>query len=124
MGKRMVPSFANLFMDNLEDRLLTWTSARPYIWWHYINNIFAVWDKGQDKLNVFLRKTNEFHHSIKFTAGFSMDRVRFLDTTVTLEGDTIWTDLYTKPTNTHQYLSLDSCHPKNIVPPQFPTARA
>ena len=39
----------------------------------------------------------------------------FLDTTVILDGRTIQTDLYTKPTDTHQYLSPDSCHPRHCT---------
>ena len=31
--------------------------------------------------------------------------------TVRLENDQIKTDLYVKPTDTHQYLRMDSCHP-------------
>ena len=115
VGTVMAPSFANLFMAILEDRLLTWTSTRPYIWWRYIDDVFAIWDGGQDQFDVFLREINEFHHCIKFAAEFSMDRVTFLDTTMILEGDAIQTEMYTKPTDTHQYLSLDSCHAKHCT---------
>ena len=37
----------------------------------------------------------------------------FLDTKSSLVGDTIYVDLYTKPTDTHQYLLPTSCHPKH-----------
>ena len=37
----------------------------------------------------------------------------FLDTKSNLVGDTISVDLYTKPTDTHQYLLSISCHPKH-----------
>ena len=39
----------------------------------------------------------------------------FLDTTVILDRNTIHTDLYTKPTDTHQSLSPESCHPKRYT---------
>ena len=35
--------------------------------------------------------------------------------TAILDGTTIHTDLYTKPTDTHQYLSPESCHPKHYT---------
>ena len=41
--------------------------------------------------------------------------VSFLDTTVILVGGILHTDLYTKPTDTHQYLSSNSCHPKQCT---------
>ncbi len=61
---------------------------------------------GQESLDNFLDQINEFHNTIKFTAEYSTERISFLDTTVILYGNTIHTDLYTKPTDTHQYLSL------------------
>ena len=58
---------------------------------------------------------NTFHNTIKFTAEGSTNRVSFLDTTVILDVGTIHTDLYTKPTDTHQCLSPESCHPKHCT---------
>ena len=38
-----------------------------------------------------------------------------MDVLVTLTNDgTISTDLYTKPTDTHQYLHVNSCHPNHV----------
>ena len=115
MGTRMAPSYANLFMAKLEETLLTQTTISPRIWWRYIDDVFAIWDKGQDELENFLQQINTFHNTIKFTAEWSTDPVSFLDTTVILDAGTIHTDLYTKPTDTHQYLSPESCHPKHCT---------
>ena len=122
MGTRMAPSYANLFMAKLEEDLLAWTSARPHTWWRYIDDIFAIWEHGRESLMTFLDQINSFHPSIKFTAETSTQQVSFLDTTVILEGNNIHTDLYTKPTDTHQYLSPDSCHPKHCTT-SIPLAR-
>ena len=35
MGTRMPPSYANLFMPELEGTLLAQTTTRPQIWWRY-----------------------------------------------------------------------------------------
>lgn len=115
MGTRMAPSYANLFMSDLETRLLTWTTRRPCTWWRYIDDIFAIWEHGQESLTTFLEQINAFHPTIKFTAEYSTEKVSFLDTTVFLDGNTLYTDLYTKPTDTHQYLSPDSCHPRHCT---------
>ena len=98
MGTPMAPSYANLFMVDLEERLLDQTAAAPHVWWMYI---FVIWDKGRVLLVDFLSQINAFHPSIKFTTEVSTDRVSFLDTMVILDGNTIHTDLYTKPTDTH-----------------------
>ena len=115
MGTRMAPSYANLFMAELEDKLLTWTTHQPHIWWRFIDDIFAIWKLGETTLTEFLEEINLFHPMIKFTAQSSEERVDFLDTTVILDGTTIHTDLYTKPTDTHQYLSPESCHPRHCT---------
>ena len=70
-------------MTKLEENLLTQTTSSPQIWWRYINDVFAIWDKGQDELDNFLQQINTFHNTIMFTAEWS-DRVSFLDTTVIL----------------------------------------
>jgi len=37
----------------------------------------------------------------------------FLDTTVKLEDGQLVTNLFVKPTDTHQYLAANSCHPRH-----------
>ena len=52
-GTRMAPLCTNLFMASLEVWLLSWTTDKPLIWWHYIHDIFTIWDKGQKHLEIF-----------------------------------------------------------------------
>ncbi len=99
--------------------LRTWTAQTPSIWWRYIDDVFAIRERGQESLDSFLDQINVFHNTIKFTAEYSTERISFLDTTVILDRTTIHTDLYTKPTDTHQYLSPQSCHP-STAPLLFP----
>ena len=54
---------------------------------------------------------NQAHPSIKFTADWSREKINFLDVQVIKEGDRLITDLFTKPTDTHQLLHRTSCHP-------------
>ena len=53
---------------------------------------------------------NRHHPTIKFTASWSAEEVTFLDTRVYMRGGLVGTDLHVKPTDTHQYLRMDSCH--------------
>ena len=49
----------------------------------------------------------------------SETEIPFLDILVKLENNQVTTDIYYKPTDTHQYLSFNSCHPratKNNIP--------
>ena len=51
------------------------------------------------------------HPTIKFTAEWSKTSINFLDVTVSLIEGVIETDLFVKPTDSHQYLQSSSCHP-------------
>ena len=68
---------------------------------------------GEEKLLEFINFLNSAHHSIKFTAEYSKESVNFLDVKVIRKEDRIITDLYTKPTDTHQLLHHSSCHPNH-----------
>ena len=59
----------------------------------------------------FVNFLNSPHHSIQFTVEYSKKTVNFLDVQVVRQGNKIVTDLYTKPTDTHQLLHRSSCHP-------------
>ena len=62
----------------------------------------------------FLKKINQYHPSIKFTAEWLAKSVVFPDKTVTVDNKgCLTTDLYVNPTDTHQYLHRPSCHPSH-----------
>ena len=51
------------------------------------------------------------HPTIKFTAERSKTSIYFLDVTVSLIKEVAKTDLYVKPTDSHQYLQPSLCQP-------------
>ena len=119
MGTKLAPSYANIFMGRLEKKLLAKAATlglKLLLYLRYIDDIFIIWDQGADNLEFFIKLANEFYHTIKFTAEFSTESVNYLDTTVKIRKDldgknTIYTDLYTKDTDTHNYLHFTSSHP-------------
>ena len=113
MGTKMAPAYANMFMGRLEKQLLMSVTMRPFSWLRFIDDIDMKWLHGRDNLDTFLQEANSFHSTIRFTAEVSNDKHVFLDTQSRLDEDRICTDLYTKPTDTHQYLLPTSCHPKH-----------
>ena len=84
----------------------------------FIDDIDMKWIHGKETLEAFLETANSFHSTIRFTAEVSNDKHVFLDTMSHLADDKFAVDLYTKPTDSHQYLLPTSCHPphcsKNI----------
>jgi hypothetical protein len=115
MGTKMAPSYANLFMGKIEKSLMTRAPSIPRIWLRFIDDIFGIWIESETLLSTFIELCNAFHPTIKFTSEHSHEHVIFLDTTSSIINGEIVTDLYTKPTDTHQYLLPSSCHPPHCA---------
>ena len=58
MGSPMAPNFANLFMSEVETRLINDYEAksglRRLIWLRYIDDIFFLWSHDQESLDDFI----------------------------------------------------------------------
>ncbi len=115
MGTKLAPAYANIFMGNLEEKLLAGYPLKPDLWLRFIDDIFLIWNHGEQNLIEFVEYLNSAHRSIKFTSEYSHTSVNFLDTKVCIDPSTklLYTDLYTKPTDTHDYLHYSSSHPKS-----------
>ena len=75
--------------------------------------IIGVWTHGVESPQQFFQHANSCHPDIVFTYVHGRS-VPFLDVQATIRNDLIVTDLYTKPTNTHQYLLPASNHPPHV----------
>jgi len=116
MGTRLAPSYANIFMSELEQKLIEDHHLKPHTWFRFIDDIFCIWTHGAEKLDDFIKHLNESHQTIKFTTEISDTKVNFLDTTVYLDQrGGLYTNLYTKPTDTHNYLHYTSAHPAHCM---------
>jgi len=115
MGTSLAPSYANLFMGCLEDKLLKGYELKPAYYYRYIDDIFLIWTHGLSELTKFTDYLNDSHKSIKFTFEFNESEMTFLDTiTYRIPGtNKIGVKLYTKPTDTHAYLEYSSEHPRH-----------
>jgi len=102
-------------MGKIEKEILEQTALKPLLYLRYIDDIFMIYQHGQDNLLEFIEMCNNHHETIKFTAEYSSDQVVFLDTIVHIDKteDIVYTSLYTKPTDTHSYLRYDSAHPRH-----------
>ena len=45
------------------------------IWWRYIDDIFFIWEHGEESLKVFIEQVDMFHLTMKFTAQYSKKEV-------------------------------------------------
>ena len=78
IGTRMAPAYANIFMNDLESRLLDLAPVKPYHWLRYIDDIFVIWTAGKELLLDFLEWINQYHVTIKFTWDWSKKNVKYL----------------------------------------------
>ena len=113
MGTKLAPSYACIFLSQLEKKLLANAPHKPEIYLRFIDDIFCAFTIGEEMVHEFVDYMNSCHPTIKFTAEMSTTQVAFLDTLVKVDPRTneIYTDLYTKDTDTQNYLSYTSCHP-------------
>ena len=117
MGTKMAPSYANIFMAELEEQLLGNYPIKPLLWKRYIDDILCIWPESPSGLDHFIQYLNQSHPTIKFTYESSTQSVNFLDLTI-YKGHrhtaSLILDLkpFFKATNKFQYLEYSSAHPK------------
>ena len=106
MGSPLGPTFANFFLANLENGLLSQehTPSYPRLFLRYVDDIFAVFSAGVDTSD-FLHILNSLHPNIKFTVEIGLNKLPFLDAEVTIEDGNFETWVYRKPTNTNVLLN-------------------
>ena len=80
----------------------------------YIDDTFLVWTHVEDERYKFLERLNSFHLNLKFISECSREEIIFLNVPVKLNNNQFVTDLYCKPTDSHQYLHYNSCHPEQL----------
>ena len=142
IGTKAAPTYATIFMANLEKKLLgEWKGVAPEVWKRYLDDILALWTGSKEELIEFLRFINNFHNTIKFTAEFrtrdsqvkvghkngelfvkelplnnlTPRSVDFLDTTISINSEgKLVTDLFKKSSDRVTYLQPSSCHPGHI----------
>ena len=96
MGTKMGPSYANLFLGFIEEKI-----------------------RKENDLKNWMNFVCNFHPSIQYTKDISTTSVTFLDINVQIKNNKILTQIHYKETDSHNYLRYDSFHPepcKNSIP--------
>ena len=117
MGAKMAPAYANIFMAELEEKLLDNYVTKPILWKRYIDDILCIWPGLQSDFKQFIDYLNKAHPTIKFTYKSSYNSIDFLDITI-YKGDryrsnhTLDIKPHFKKTNKFQYLEYTSANPR------------
>ena len=77
IGTKFAPPYAILFMADFEENMLESFEKKAVIWWRYIDDIFFIWEHGEESLKVFIEQVNMFHSTIKFAAEYSKRKLIF-----------------------------------------------
>ena len=112
MGSPLGPVIANVFMVELERRLMPSMGDNVALWFRYVDDTFTFIKKGETESIVQI--LNSFHDSIKFTFEKEKEHtLSFLDVNVTKNRNgSFKTDIHRKKTDTNVYLSWKSFAPK------------
>lgn len=122
MGTKMASSYATLFMGFLELSLYeditkqfnaNISSYFKKNWLRYLDDCFIIWPKHFGNPAILTTILNNLHPNITFTTNINNKQIPFLDIMVEITNKEIHTDIYYKPTDTHQYLHFKSCHPRH-----------
>ena len=111
MGSPMAPAYSNIFMSYLWENKIAPNLPITPIWLRrYMDDIITILtdDDAHVPLETYL---NSCHPRVKFTVSTPSQSVPFLDTLTQITDNKIHTDLYTKPTDSHRYISPKSNHP-------------
>ena len=107
MGTRLAPSFVNIFMNDFEEKYVYLYHRKPEAWYGYIEDIFLIWNHGQNELNKFITYLNSCCENITFSSEISKSSLSFLDVTVQKVDAHLETDLFG-----NTYLPYTSAHPR------------
>ncbi len=124
MGSQISPILANLYMEDLEHKVLCTAWIIPKLYLRYVDDTFVIWDKTRGEQADFLHSLNSQHPDIILTEELESDRsLAFLDVTIKRplfdsESQQVLEPLqisvYRKPTHTDRYLQFGSSHPLSL----------
>ena len=111
MGSPVSPIVANLYMEYLEQKVLSTAPHPPRFWHRYVDDTFVIHKEANKQ--GFLQHINSVDPAIRFTVEDNKEdgSIPFLDTIVKPEVDgSLSIAVFRKPTHTDQYLQWDSNH--------------
>ena len=116
MGSPLSPVIANFFMVDFEKKALEQATHKPICWYRYVDDTFAIWPNGRERLTEFLHYLNGLHNNIKFTMEIEEGNMPFFDVDIYARRQMAprGHKVYRKPTHTNLYLNqLSHLHPAN-----------
>ena len=109
MGSPVSPVVANICTDVIENIAFEMTPTKPKTWKRFVDDSFSIIKKTA--INSFLNLLNDIDPNISFITELEQDnKISFLDTLTTRQGNDLKIDVFRKPTHTDRYLDFNSHH--------------
>ena len=115
MGNHLAPPLAIIFMDSLEEKMLSTAEKKPQFYKRYVDDCLLAWLHGEEALRKFIEHCNAQHVCINFTSvqtkknnGYT---VPFMDMSITIKDCKLDYELYRKPTDSGVNLNFNSAVP-------------
>ena len=127
MGKDFAPALADLKIGFDEIKLEDYVrqsfdlQVSKFFLSHYrryLDDVIFLWRKKFNNLDKIKTFMNTIDSKIKYTFESSLENhnsIPFLDVLITIENGNIDTDIYSKPTDTYNYVPFNSNHPRHSI---------
>ncbi len=123
MGGRLSPIIANIFMEDLESKVLCSAAVIPKLYLRYVDDILIVWNLAKGDYTVFLALLNGQNPQIVLTEESEVNgTLPFLDLSITRpefldsgeQSRPVQLAIYRKPTHSDRYLNFKSSHAPSL----------
>jgi len=115
IGASVSVAIAEIFVHASIEKRRQNLDKQPAVFYRYIDDIFGIFTGTEAELLEYHQELNNIHPDLNFTVEYSKKELPFLDTMVYLDAEgKVQTSVYHKPSNTHQYLHFQSCHPPSL----------
>ena len=114
MGSPLSGSLADIYMNHFERKyILSNDSYKSKILYYgrYVDDTFILFNGTTRQLDSMVAEVNKVHPNIKFTSEHEKGHINFLDTTISRKDDSLYFNIYRKPTTTNMTIHSGSFHP-------------
>ena len=123
MGTKFAPAYATLVLGYLETKLFSRLSKKLTThvttivqakYFRYLDDIFCIWDHKYGNFAILEEELQGLDDRLTFKQDQYGDEVTFLDLKIIKSNNAVHTDIFYKPTDSHQYLDFYSNHPRHV----------
>ena len=92
IGTKFAPPYTCIYMDEVKQKVLETQSKKALFCWRYKDEIFFIWNHGEQELEQILKDFNNFNPNLSFTHETCKNCIPFLDVKVKLIDGKLETD--------------------------------